>query len=804
MRKKIATIMTVMLLATSVAGCACNSSKNEPGKNTTKNTETNESTSENTTSAQESEDTTTDSSSENTTENTTTKNEQTTIKQEQTTTKKEQTTTKPSGGNNKNNPLNKLSGKDITKLLLANKRLDSSVIKGSNGIILADTSDVIRANMSSFIECALRPNRLSLISAKASCTVSGNTYKWSGFDSYCNITSFFDSYENAIKGCVEQTSDAIDYAKQYVGGLDVWVPSNVESEHIMLSVSGNAEYLYQKGTDGYSVCSRYTNDEGKNVYEIYDYEGASSGNLVKTYMLYIPDERYEFSLDMGQTMNLYVIAENTRGYWNLYYVSDMGEHANATNLMSTSKIAYAFDYMLGSNFENGITSCVTFISQDKKCDYLKVDGNTVTLFPCGFNGIKSFKITASANEVANQGSEKGDTKVVVSDGDYFTTNGGIEIELSNGKVIKQGDTFCDGKVKYNYGNVTYVADYGYYPDIQFVVEGNSVDEIMNNFNQFLTANNITCKGDMKNIINNAVTGDILLKQFPASYEWNGYTLDSYANIKSAIAKEKASFTTFENMYNKVKNNKTATITQLGNSLLAYDFAKLDSFNAGTVTYKDGKVTVSGMSAALKDFALIDKNGKYCINLALAAVSESNPNAYDLCTMVPLESSNKQFTIYTSGNTFTLTQAAEFDANVLLEIGTYYLVAYVSTEDGLPVSVLTEVKTSAAISGENSGLQLTVGQDTSGRVTFTYAGISDVYVLAEKSLSSYTFEEIQELLLSAVIDVGTPTTRNVETWNGSSWVVADGSAAITGTTVRMAYVRTTPDGDESAYVYLQGK
>ena len=800
MKKKIALITAVMLLATSVAGCACGSSKKETGKTTTTEKVADVESTDESSTTESSGDTTTESSGDTTTENTTTTTEETTTKPAQ------NETTKPSSGNNNNNknPLSKLSGKDITKLLLANKRLDSSVLKDSNNIIIADASEIIKTNMSSFIECALRPNRLSLISAKASCTVSGNTYKWSGFDSYCNITSFFDSYENAIKGCVEQTSDAIDYAKQYVGGLDVWVPSNVESEHIMLSVSGNAEYLYQKGPDGYSVCSRYTNDEGKNVYEIYDYEGASSGDLVKTYMLYIPDERYEFSLDMGQTMNLYVIAENTRGYWNLYYVSDMGEHANATNLMSTSKIAYAFDYMLGNNFEDGITSCVTFISQDKKCDYLKVNGNTVTLFPCGFNGIKSFKITASSNEVANQGSENGNTKVVVSEGDYFTTNGGIEIELSNGKVIKQGDTFCDGKVKYNYGNVTYVADYGYYPDIQFVVEGNSVDEIMNNFNQFLTANNITCKGDMKNIINNAVTGDILLKQFPASYEWNGYTLDSYANIKSAIAKEKASFTTFENMYNKVKNNKTATITQLGNSLLAYDFAKLDSFNAGTVTYKDGKVTVSGMSAALKDFALIDKNGKYCINLALAAVSESNPNAYDLCTMVPLESSNKQFTIYTSGNTFTLTQAAEFDANVLLEIGTYYLVAYVSTEDGLPVSVLTEVKTADAISGENSGLQLTVGRDTSGRVTFTYAEISDVYVLAEKSLSSYTFEEIQELLLSAVIDVGTPTTRNVEIWNGSSWVVADGSAAITGTTVRMAYVRTTPDGDKSAYVYLQGK
>ena len=800
MKKKIALITAVMLLATSVAGCACGSSKKETGKTTTTEKVADVESTDESSTTESSGDTTTESSGDTTTENTTTTTEETTTKPAQ------NETTKPSSGNNNNNknPLSKLSGKDITKLLLANKRLDSSVLKDSNNIIIADASEIIKTNMSSFIECALRPNRLSLISAKASCTVSGNTYKWSGFDSYCNITSFFDSYENAIKGCVEQTSDAIDYAKQYVGGLDVWVPSNVESEHIMLSVSGNAEYLYQKGPDGYSVCSRYTNDEGKNVYEIYDYEGASSGDLVKTYMLYIPDERYEFSLDMGQTMNLYVIAENTRGYWNLYYVSDMGEHANATNLMSTSKIAYAFDYMLGNNFEDGITSCVTFISQDKKCDYLKVNGNTVTLFPCGFNGIKSFKITASSNEVANQGSENGNTKVVVSDGDYFTTSGGIEIEISNGKVIKQGDTFCDGKVKYNYGNVTYVADYGYYPDIQFVVEGNSVDEIMNNFNQFLTANNITCKGDMKNIINNAVTGDILLKQFPASYEWNGYTLDSYANIKSAIAKEKASFTTFENMYNKVKNNKTATITQLGNSLLAYDFAKLDSFNAGTVTYKDGKVTVSGMSAALKDFALIDKNGKYCINLALAAVSESNPNAYDLCTMVPLESSNKQFTIYTSGNTFTLTQAAEFDANVLLEIGTYYLVAYVSTEDGLPVSVLTEVKTADAISGENSGLQLTVGRDTSGRVTFTYAEISDVYVLAEKSLSSYTFEEIQELLLSAVIDVGTPTTRNVEIWNGSSWVVADGSAAITGTTVRMAYVRTTPDGDESAYVYLQGK
>lgn len=802
MKKKIAIIMTVMLLATSVAGCACNSSKGNAEKSTTtkndeSNESTNETTSDDTTSLQESNDSTTKPSDDSTTENTTTKNEQTT-------TKKEQSTTKPNGGNNNKNPLNKLSGKDITKLLLANKRLDSSVIKDSNGIILADTSDVIRTNMSSFIECALRPNRLSLISSKASCTVSGNTYKWSGFDSYCNTTSFFDSYENAIKGCVDQTSDAIDYAKQYIGGLDVWVPSNVESQYLMLSVSGNAEYLYQKDTNGYSVCCRYTNDAAQNVYEIYDYQKDSGNGVAKTYMLYIPDERYEFSLDMGQDMNLYVIAENTRGYWNLYYVSDMGEHANATNLMSTSKIAYAFDYMLGSSFEGGITSCVTFISQDKTCDYIKVNGNTVTLYPCGFNGIKSFKITASGNEVANKGSNDSNAKVVIGDGLYETYNGGIEIELANGKVIKQEDTFCDGKVKYNYGNVNCVADYGYYPDIQFDVQGNSVDEILNNFNQFLTANNITCKGDMKNIINNAVTGDILLNQFPSSYEWNGYTLDTYANIKSAIAKEKASFATFDNMYNKVKNNKTATITQLGNALLAYDFAKLDTFNAGTVTYKDNKLTVSGMQTSLKDFALIDKNGKYCINLGLATVSESNPTAYDLCTMVPLQSSNKQFATYTSGDKFTLSQTAEYGANVLLEEGTYYLVAYVSTEDGLPVSVLTEVKPSTAISGSNSEIQLTVGSDTSGRVTFTYGEVSDVHISVDKSLSSYTFEQIQELLMSTIINVGTPTTRDVEINSGNAWVVADGSAAITSNMVRMEYVKTTPDGEVVAYVYLQGK
>ncbi len=794
--------MTVALLAASVAGCSCNSSKSESEKSTTtKSDESNESTSDDTSSTQESEDTTTESSDESTTDNTT----------ENTTTNNEQTT-KPSSSNsnnsnssNNNNPLSKLSGKDITKLLLANKRLDSSLLKDSNDILLADTSEVIRTNMSSFIECALRPNRGSLISPKATCTISGSTYKWSGFDSYCNITSFFNSYENAIKGCVEQTSDAIDYAKQYIGGLDVWVPGNVDSQYYMLSVSGNAEYLYEKDSLGYSVCSRYANDEGKNVYEIYDYQNDSTNGVTKTYMLYIPDERYEFSLDMGQKMNLYVIAENTRGYWNMYYVSDMGDHANATNLMSTSKIGYQFDYMLGSNYQGGITGSMTFVSQDKTCDYIKVNGNTVTLLPCGFNGIKSFKITASGNEVVNQGNESSTTKVIKnSEGSYFTYSGGVEIELSSGNVIKQGDTFCDGKVKYNYGNVTLVADYGYYPDIQFEVEGDSVDEIISNFTQFLTANSITCKGNIQNIIDNAVTGDILLNQFPASYEWNGYTLDTYANIKSAISKEKTSFTTFDNMYNKVKNNKTATITQLGNSLLAYDFAKLDSFNAGKVTYNNGKLTVSGMSATLKDFALVDKNGKYCISLALASVSESDSSAFDLCTMVPLESSNKQFATYTSGDAFTLSQSADFDVNVSLPQGTYYLVAYVSTEDGLPVSVLTAVNPSSTISGGDSTIQQTIGCDGSGRITFTYTVSYDVYIEADKSLSSYSYEEIQELLLSAVINEGIPTTRDVEIKSGSTWVVADSSAAITGSIVRMEYTKSTPDGDVTAYVYLEGK
>ena len=120
----------------------------------------------------------------------------------------------PSKDNDKNNSQNNLvnntglTGEELAKLLLADERLDTSILKGSNDLFEAKTA----ANhlfSSEFISCLKSPINM----VNGTCTVTGNTYEWSNFTEYSNIGSFFDSYEANISGTVEAACSIIDVIK---------------------------------------------------------------------------------------------------------------------------------------------------------------------------------------------------------------------------------------------------------------------------------------------------------------------------------------------------------------------------------------------------------------------------------------------------------------------------------------------------------------------------------------------------------------------------------------------------------------
>ncbi|MBQ8626624.1 MAG: hypothetical protein IJ419_10740 [Agathobacter sp.] len=580
----------------------------------------------------------------------------------------------------------KLSGTEKAKLLLANQRLDSSVLSSSlNMLTNSDgslTSSLILPNDDLY--ATLGGISIQLLEKLGTCNKNGDTYEWKAFDDYCNIDSFFDSYMLAIEGSVEQASAMIDHLKTDVNVVDKWIGYKDEGNAYMLSVEGSTDTLYEKLEGGYRICKRTTNSKAENVYELFQFGDTSTGVPEDVYetMVYVPGQRYEFSLDMGEQMNLYLVLEKIDGEWNMLCMSAMPTHVNVTNLVTTKDITYVYDYSVPKSSSDPLTSILSLATADRGCDLIRIQDSMFSMFLHGYKGINSMKVTASSNDI------------VSSDGMYGTYGTVIpSIILSNGSTIEPNQTMANGTVSYLTGYAGVSAD-GYILTADFRVEGDSMSERLNNYKTFLAESGITCKVNIDKVISYALKGEKKLGTFLGSYKWNGYTIDTYSNIIKAIEAEKESFQTFVTMYNNVKNNEFVDLSLYNQSAInGVDFAKIDTLNKGTLTWNDeaGTVSVSDMSMTISDNTLLEAGTQYTIVLGYAQKDAADSSKYDPCSICPLLSENYTFTTYSEGNSFTVTQNATFNANVEFDTTDFDLVACIVTADGIRVSEIVTIE-----------------------------------------------------------------------------------------------------------------
>ena len=577
-----------------------------------------------------------------------------------------------------------LSGTEKAKLLLANTRLDSTLLQSSLNMVQnpgAPTASLILPNEDMY--ATLGGIKLPILSTLGSCTVNGNTYEWKMSEDYCNIDSFFDSYMVSIESSVEQAAEAIDDMKEHVKVIDKWTGSD-EKNATMLSVDGSTDILYTRSEGYYSICKRTTNDKAENVYEMYYFGDTSTGvpEDVHQRSLYIPGKRYEFSLDMGSQMNLYMVLEKINGQWNMLCMSVMDSHVNVTNLVTASDITYVYDYMVPKNTSEPLTSFLSLATANQGCDLIRVQDNWFTLYSHGCSGIKSMKVTASANDIA------------ASDGTYSTFGTVIpSIVLSNGSTIEPSQTFANGTVSYFAGNAGYCAD-GYILSADFSIEGDDINTRLDNYQKFLSETGIDHKVRFSTLRGYILKGQQQLDSFLGSCKWNGYTINNYSNIVKGTNVEKDSYNTFASMYDKVKDNEfVAQPLFQQNPLNGVDFTKIDTFNKGTLTWNNDAKTVSvvDMSMTISDMTLLEAGTQYTIILAYAQKDKEDASQYDPCTICPLYSENYVFTTYSEGDSFTLTQTAEFGANVEFDTTDFDLVTCIVTEEGIRVSEIIAVE-----------------------------------------------------------------------------------------------------------------
>ena len=202
------------------------------------------------------------------------------------------------------------TGTEAAKLLLANERLDSKALSkidlgiGNSETVRLDYTKPVNDNGTS------KYMRLS--------DQLGVHYTWTEFEQHSHSMVEFTQFMIGIEQTVEDVAADIERMKNKVGVTDKWVDGGfMQNEEHMLRVYENADMLIIKKYrhNALYVCTRYTNESAKNVYEVFSFYDYGNGDTARMRLIYVPGERYEWASRHSNGFSDYFIAENSRGYW---------------------------------------------------------------------------------------------------------------------------------------------------------------------------------------------------------------------------------------------------------------------------------------------------------------------------------------------------------------------------------------------------------------------------------------------------------------------------------------------------------
>ena len=687
-----------------------------------------------------------------------------------------------------------LSGKERAKLMLANSRLDSDDL----AISLTGGANNVRAGREEF--------RLELLSTN----VSGNTVTWEDFTPECNAYSFFESYFINIEFEAQRFAGIIDQVKSTCNITDYWITDPFSDEDVMLTVEANAEVVYVRNELGYSVCRRYTDANARDVYEIY----RSEGN-VRSRMLYIPGNRYEFTIDISGDA-IYIVAENDRGYWNMFQTMVLPTHANIMNLVNTGDTAFTLNCAVSHENPDMLHSSMNFATPDLSCDIISFSDLLLSLNLAAFNGISRVEATKDNVELMD-----GQTNALVSGyGTLFGTR------------LSTDDTFFDGAIRVSQVIADYTDDfYGHGVDrtggrIDLQFSDSDLSQQMVLLKQLLSQAGISCKYDLNAIAGKVGAAKTIVDEFRNYYTWNGCNV-SYSGLTQAAAKEDEALAAMDALYQQVKDAKSVQRGSKGLSFKDMDFAAITGLDCGNVTFEDGVIKVDGMSVSINDLTLLDSGEAYTVCLALArltgtgaqlsasgytygavslhsaiALDDLNEADYDNAVIMAAEGS--KHTVFDGGNTFTLSQSASFALPECTEVGSYTVVAYIATTDGirisqmLPIAFSSDVTRQVTKDGLKTRLYLNDGRELMADCTVDV----DIYLTPEAA--DLTYAQAQQQLLTAALNHGLPVDGAVmEIYDPATDTAqpAPTDGAAEKCILRLAYIRLADGQELPGYLYL---
>ena len=691
------------------------------------------------------------------------------------------------------------TGTEAAKLLLANERLDSKVLSKIDLGIDGSTVTNLSSGTPMKLENESEYMRLS--------DSLGVHYTWKEFEQHSHSMVEFTQFMNTIELKVESVASDIERMKSRVGVTDKWVESGiVANEEHMLCVYENMDMLLIKKLkhNALYVCTRYTNENAKNVYEIFSFYKYDDGDSARMRLVYIPGERYEWSSQHANGFGDYFIAENSRGYWvaTRYSVSD---ESSATfwpliikdglgygGTVSFENVRQLPDYDRGeAEKSNGmqIGSYSIFDPVSNRELFRIEEGPTYASVYLYFTAIKSGFVSVSTDSASYDAEEKVYStgilnKLVTSKGEYNNAEGSTE----QGKFY-----FAGGYVQHYYGDNF---DCG---NIEFKInleEGKDLSDYILGFKDYVNSIGMEIYCDMNTVKDSLYHARLFCHEFDSAFEWNGIKMSSYENAMNARQMFIDSTDTAISYYEEVKDYPTVDVKQR----LSKDakFADIDSIAMGENSYSNGVVTLSGISVSISDVALFEQGTEYMLKIGLSLCDESgNPISVNT---VALSGTDGKLTSY-SGGAITLTSGGSYNIPKNLSQGKYVLVAYASTKDGIRVSEMKKISFINISEGnlDSSAMDIEISKIEGEFLQADYQIKNSHYIEMKPARDSYSYDEIRRAIMQEILAYGCPDSdATLQYENGDEVPLG---ATLGRGVYRMIGYMPTSDGLAQAYVYL---
>ena len=710
------------------------------------------------------------------------------------------------GGNVNENIFN-LDKESVVRLLLAEERLNAALLKNKGNVfeegvavmntLAAKTAAGIR-NISRYKAEAktATPFRSSEEQVIFDNEYGGGRVTFDGekylFSDYIEVSNSYHSFwltAEHITSMAEDAAALIDNIKKNVRIVDKWVLIDGHTEYY-LHVGENEEILYERTSYNYKICRRYINESGNNVYEFLSYDPESGYTERLTYIPGLHFETARGVLSNGDfEQSDYLICDNTKGYWETYWVGPYSTHVNASYMVMKDDICY--DSFYDSNRQ--MINFLKIISADKTSDIFWYQGNETDYgveFDVHFSGFNNIKgVLVEEIETYDMGGDIGEIPVPAN-------SENMVLLLTNGKEIRVGDTFLDGKVE-----VVQIRTSMSYPDftgsLAIRIEAPSVTEKLKIFKEFLREVGFTSRHDLNEVVSGVIRAFDELREITKYHVWNGLNQANEENVRKAIDIENEKTVEFMSLYDTVKDAPIIDFEdKVAVELNAY-FAEVSVDDYGDTVYSGSDISIGSLTLSVSDTLLFVEDQAYTVNFALT--SEAG--------LVHLDKKTGSGTVsFAKGDSFSVTvESVTLDIPALVD-GEYGLVAYIATDDGVRSSAYTAfefdtVDTEAERIIEKTKIVAKKADD--GGLVLTYTIMPDVYTSLYYE-GTVTYETLYTLIAGIACEHGIPAAAELEMLTDSEneiYTAMTGSETeITDGTYRLAYDMQNGEKTVAGFVY----